>query len=276
MDKNKLLELRNILNQSVIISGMDSLGVPYTPDNYDQKSFLHFIKDQLLNLEIDIEVFDFHNMGRNKTWDFDDYFKKDYSKAELIDKHKRYFRVIEKNYRYPITNNFSDTYYIPKKGDENKYMKSSLVNSDKPIFIYSCGANDAAKLFGVEDLNILEMYKLIFEKINTFKQVALNIEENLISILQLNYNVNIYVLGGYTAFENKVVRQMLNPIYEAYNNEIKKICDKYPNIHFVNISNISNHIAKKDIHPTREGQIVMAESILDKIYESNKVLVKVR
>lgn len=56
------------MNKVFMIGALDCYGVPYTPDNLEQKSYLDLIAEKLGEL-CDIDYVNMHSIAFNKTWE---------------------------------------------------------------------------------------------------------------------------------------------------------------------------------------------------------------
>ncbi|MBQ2639880.1 MAG: hypothetical protein IJF92_03865 [Bacilli bacterium] len=66
-------------------------------------------------------------------------------------------------------------------------------------------------------------------------------------------------------FNKKITRDLLTPLYKKVNKQIEKEFINYDNVHFIDIINNINYVAKDDVHPNLEGQKYMKEKVLEKI-----------
>lgn len=75
----------------------------------------------------------------------------------------------------------------------------------------------------------------------------------------------MYVLGVYSMIDNKLLREIAQPLYKMYNNKTIEICNKYENVTYIDIFGAKNYIAPNDNHPTYEGQEYISKQIIKKL-----------
>lgn len=265
-------------NSSVyMVSGLDSLGVPYTLDNELHKSFVDLVADEFKKNGINIEYVNLHCLARNKTWELKKILDKDYTKEKYYKINKKLNKMVIDNsknkdsrFDHPINQEFINVYYENPTNPE-KRITTSLKEENNPIFLYSCGGMNFdyyAKMPSCDIRKILP--QVTIHLIDNIKKTKNDIEECIKFIARLNPNIEVYVLGVYSMVDNKFVRFIAEPLYNLYNTEIKKICLKYNNVHFVDVSGTKKYIAYHDNHPTYEGQKYMSKQIIKTMQKRNE------
>lgn len=71
-----------------MVSGLDSLGVPYTLDNKDSKAFIDLIVEIFRQEGIKIEYVNLCSLVKNKTWELIDILERDFTKEEYYRSNK--------------------------------------------------------------------------------------------------------------------------------------------------------------------------------------------
>lgn len=263
------------MEKITIIGGSDSYGVPYTPDNIEMKSHFHYVVEYLKEQGYDVSAIEFYNTAHNKTGDFDDYFLKNHSVAELKKRNRIFVGEYLKRTKFPATTSFTKKYYVVDEEDKKAHITTELQNSPAPIFIYSCGRLDALQSFGLDpSLNYKKLFKALIHPNKTLTEIAKDMKQNLITIKQYNPNTFIYVLGNYKVIGGRFLSKILPTFgfFNTFNKKVKEACEEintqYGNVHFVNIDKAKKHISKGDIHPNAIGQKVIGQEIIEKVKKS--------
>lgn len=257
-----------------MVSGLDSLGVPYTIDNNEIKSFVDLVADKFKEEGIRIDYVNLHSLAKNKTWELKQILDRNYSKSEYYKINKQLNKFVidrskEKNIRFnhPINPKFINIYY-EEITNPNKKITTSLISEKSPIFLYSCGGMNFDYYMKFPSCDFKQILpEIIMHTSENIKKTMDDIDDCIKYILNLNKNINIYVLGVYSMIENKTLRFFAQPLYALYNNKIKNICSKYNNVHYVDIFDTKKYVAHHDNHPTFEGQKYMAKQIIKSMQE---------
>jgi hypothetical protein len=264
MDKQE----KNSINKDItIIGGLDSIGVPYTPDNYDTKSFFDLIVEYLKEIGINVISANIFNPVRNRTFELQLLLKENHKVGTIKKKQIKYLAAYIKKTGVKYNPDIYKKYNVHDDNDEigiNELLRSS----SNPIFLYSCGPLDIPYHIGTNNpvnpkkwINILKIKKVIQRVIN-------GIEENIRYIQSINNNTEIYVLGTYNPSKVPIVEAYVN----FYNEQIQIMCAQNKNVHYVNIKEVRGHIASNDTHPNREGQEIIAKQVIQSINENNQYL----
>lgn len=252
-----------------MVAGLDSLGVPYTPDNIELKSYVDLVADEFKKHGINIDYVNLHSLARNKTWELKKILDTDYTKQEYYRISKRLNKlVIDKSktqkigFKFPSNPNFIDNYFIIDSNPD-KNITTSLKTEETPIFLYSCGGMNIDYYFKLYTGNIKQILpQVTINLLKNIKQTINDVSDCINYVATLNPNIEVYVLGTYTIIENKVLRFFANPFYAMYNNALIKICSKYDNVHYVDIFGAKKYIAPNDCHTTFEGQKYITKQII--------------
>lgn len=264
---------RDLKNKEVFMVGaLDSMGVPYTADNIELKSFVELTAEALEKQEINITYVNLCSLGRNKTWELEKIIERDYTVSEYIKQNQLASDFVisrkrqDEDWTFPTNPNFVTKYYqIPEYS--NLHITAALRETTTPIFLYSCGGMNIRSYFKIKTEMtpqvILDIAKeVLFNARKHIIQTKKDIDDCLTLISNLNPNMEIYVLGVYAMLDNQTLRNLVTPFVEWYNSELQKVLKKHPNAHYVDIRNVKDLVAVKDMHPTLEGQKYISGQIL--------------
>ena len=219
MEKEKLKRLTDYYkNDGLTIVGLnDSQGVN-TTSTILKKGLLEYLASSLKTEELDPTVINAFSLLLNKTEHIDYFLKGNLSLEEI--KLSRVYSVVaalEKvmtdvhlpkalgkvGYLYKVC-------AIPKKGDANIHITTSLKEAKEPIVIYSSGVNNLMREVGNNPFSISKDYKdrdkrpnynYTLDKVNdknTLDSVIAGIDENFYNLLSINARSDIFALGSYT------------------------------------------------------------------------------
>ncbi len=258
-----------------LIGALDSLGVPYTIDNIESKSFIDIVADYYRNQRLLVNCVNLCSLAKNKTWELIEILKKDYLKSQYYKINQKFSKKViddtskEGRFNHPVNPSFVNQYYNNIDYPDTK-ITTSFKMAHKPIFLYTCGGMnfDYYTKFPTRDIKQI-LPEFIFRLSKNLKQTMTDIEECLKFIINLNPNVEIYVLGVYPMVEQAYLRIFLQEFYKLYNNKIKEICNKFNNAKYIDIFNTQKFIAPKDNHPTYEGQKFISKQLI-KVIEPNR------
>lgn len=251
----------------MLILGMnESLGIPFYYHG-KRKTFHDHILEELRN-SIKSDYLNMFSMLFNKTWNIEQMIKHNLS-FEEIKKLKRYGNDLSRNNivtKIGIPYSLRETDKIEE--NDTKKIADTIKNSDKVIILYASGVNNV-----MNKINAC-FYDGIFNKKNKVKGLS-KLNDNLIDIVMkeiennfkmlfgLNRNTLIFVpsfsLELYTP--NFILKKSKNfsgmdivyDFVKKFNNELKKLCNKYDVFYIENqrkthlkkeILNIKNYIIK--------------------------------
>lgn len=256
-----------------IVGALDCFGVPHTPDNNVQKSYIDMLADDLSNNDIDINYVNMHSIGFNKTWELKSIIDKDYTKKEYYDLNLIQSKkaVAKKNiFPFPLHEKFLSEYY-KNPNNPNLKITSHLADAKNPLFIYSCGQMNFHQYSKIRTEDIKQIIPEFVLHTYTNLTKTLNDVKNMVDyLISINPTMKIYMFGVYPMFKSKIVRDILSPFYKYANTKIEELCNNYDNVFYIDVINNINHVAKNDVHPNFKGQCYMKEQVLKKILITNR------
>lgn len=256
-----------------VIGALDCFGVPHTPDNKIQKSYIDMLADDLTANSIYVNYVNMHSIAFNKTWQLRSIIDKDYTKKEYYDLNLAQSKkaVAKKNiFPFPLHEKFLSDYY---KNPSNPDLKitSHLANAINPIFIYSCGQMNFHQYSKMRTEDIKQIIpEILLHSLDNLDKTLNDVKSMVDYLISINPTIKIYMFGVYPMFENKVIRHVLSPFYEYANNKVAELCNNYDNIYYVDVMKNKNHVAKNDVHPDFQGQSYMKNQVLKKILITNR------
>lgn len=263
-----------------MVGALDSLGVPYTKDNEQVKSFIDLVADQFKQEGILINYVNLCNFARVETFDLQKILRRDYQKGQyykLVEQLNR--RVIETTdngrFDHPYNPQFLEQYYKHPEYPETK-ITTELKQQANPTFLYTCGGMNLDHYLKFPTQEKQQIIPELFRMKKHVRQTLLDIRNCLVSIQSLNPTMEIYMLGVYAMIEQKTLREIAQPIYQLYNNQLKQIANELPQVHYINIEGAKQYVAPQDNHPTFKGQCYMADQVLDKMEKNGIVFKKER
>ena len=254
-----------------MIGALDSLGVPYTADNIKMKSFIDIVADYFKDMGLKVNYVNLCSLAKNKTWELIDILDKDYTKEQYYKLNQRFSHVVTTNtsktarFNHPTNPNFVENYYNNIEYKETK-ITTELKSAVKPIFLYTCGGMNFDYYTKLPSCDIKKILpEIIFNLRKNLNQTITDIDNCIRYILNLNSNMKMYVLGVYPMIDKTLLREIAQPLYKIYNNRIRKICNKYNNVTYIDIFGAKDYIAPLDNHPTYEGQKYISDQVIKKL-----------
>ncbi len=256
-----------------MVGALDSLGVPYTADNKQMKSFIDMVADKYKEKGIKINYVNLCSLARNKTWELKEILDKDYTKEQYYKLNQNYSKMVTTNksknsrFNHPTNPDFVKVYYSNMDYADTK-ITTELKNAKNPIFLYTCGGMNFdyyTKCPSCDFRKIIPEFVLRAKK--HLNKTMEDIDDCVKYILSLNPSVKMYVLGVYPMIDNrlKLIRYIVSPLYKIYNKKIVDICNKYDNVIYIDIYGTQNYISPYDNHPTYEGQKYIAKQIVKRL-----------
>jgi hypothetical protein len=261
-----------------VVGALDSLGVPYTKDNNEMKSYIELTVDELKNNGINLTYFNMSSLGRNKTWELQEILARDYTIGEYNKWNKNASRFVidgkrkEESWPFPTNPEFIDNFYEITP-NPSIHITSKLSEVNAPIFLYSCGGMNIRKYLNInsemtgKDI-LLCAREVLLRCVKHIKQTKLDVDNTINQIRNLNPNMEIYVLGVYAMLDDQRLRDLVFPLVNLYNYELNKVIAPYDNVHYVDITEVKNMVAEKDMHPTLEGQKYISHQLIKVMDES--------
>lgn len=165
------------------------------------------------------------------------------------------------------------------ENDSYAHISDLIKECDKPIVIFSSGANDLMFLLnanpnsiGDEESNKYKYAQKLLKDPNTIDNIISNIECTLYKIVSINPNSRIFVLSLYTP--NSLESDLFKQAIEEYNNKLKGLCEKYGYC-YIDETEIADVYGKdNDFHIDVVGHKKLASLLIDEIannlYEDTK------
>lgn len=265
-------------NNVYLIGGVDSFGVPYTRDNKNNINHLKEVYSFLIEQGINLTLIDMYSMSKYNDTTYINY---------LLDQNINLYKIKENQIESIDLCRKSGIFQfiqLPKKTKQlyelnDSYKEQTLtdiIKNNEIIFIYSCGINDFLKNMNTnlaKLLNTKNMEKAFKDLENSIVLIINKINENIKKLIKLNNNIEIYVMGIYTPTRVKYIRNYVTVPINLYNIALKKLCEKYENVHFIDNSNLDKtNMAHVDWHPNYTGQRKMGENIIEEIKQKSKIL----
>lgn len=256
-----------------IVGALDCFGVPHTPDNIIQKSYIDMLSDQLMANGINVNYVNMHSIAFNKTWELKSLIDKDYTKKEYYELNLAQSKkaVAKKNiFPFPLHEKFLSDYY---KNPSNPDLKitSHLADVSNPIFVYSCGQMNFHQYSKMRTEDIKQIVpEILFHSFSNLDRTLNDIKDMINYLIAINPSIKIYMFGVYPMFESSTVRNILLPFYKYANSRVSELCNNYDNVFYVDVIENRNYVAPHDIHPNFQGQCYMKEQVLRKIIATNK------
>lgn len=251
-----------------MVAGLDSLGVPYTIDNTQSKSFVDLVVQEFRVNGINIEYVNLCSLARNKTWELKEILEKDYTKGQYYKINRKHSKLVVDSagnnirFNHPVNPNFITNYYDNVQNPDIK-ITTELKQSQNPIFLYTCGGMNFDYYTKMPSCDVRQIApELILHLNKNLKQTISDVEDCINFVTSLNEKMEVYVLGVYSMIEYSFLRFIAQPFYAIYNKKIKEICDKFPNVHYVDIFGTKRFVAYHDNHPTFEGQKYITKQII--------------
>lgn len=272
-------------NNACIFVMNDSQGINLNI-GFWEKSYPEYLYEQL-----GIEVIDLSSLKYNKTSHIDIFLQNNISLAE--------FKELNNESTYVSIRNFAIQNNIPTEElqniigylgekifhqqvndvDKNIYLSSQLEKCQRPIVIYSSGANDLMFLISAnpatikkynENGNLTRAYRYAVDKLNdpnTIREVIANIENNFKNIYSINPNALIVSLSIYVPnqFRNDEYQEFKDAIVE-YNLQLKNLCQQY-NVCYVDEEELGQIYNQKNFnfHINEVGQKKLSSILIDTI-----------
>ena len=252
-----------------VIGGCDSIGVPYSRDNKDNIGFFELLIKRL-EKDYAVENFNFFSMAKYNTSDYIYNVLTENCSLKLLKQRQiESLKICKNSGIFPFLE-------LPKKFlDHYKQIKSddkilTKLSDEKTIFIYSSGINDFLKC------NNLSLFKLLFPKgLKTVKnnldryieKSLTKLERNLELLNKINPKMKVYIIGCFIPTNLQYIRKSLSLVIIDYNEKIKKLLNSYPNITFIDNSNLfPGDFNNIDFHPNKKGHLKIYQNLINKMY----------
>lgn len=185
---------------------------------------------------------------------------------EIITDFRDFYMPYWKSWDLCITDTITGGVEIPKKFENNRSRYDEMFNNTPHYFDFNCGIQLQNK-FGTCDAFILEIYKLVYEKMN-----------NLIQDIENKYKTKVHIIGSWSEsdFEYDEILSNNRDLLEiqsryipmTYNgtvyNTIYEIMELYEGFDLYELfPELNNH------HPTIKFNKLLADNIIDYINNNN-------
>lgn len=257
----------------VLIGAADSIGVPYSKDNYDNKGFFEMIEQHLSSNYNVVTINCFHMSTNNDNRYINHIIS---NKTSLLDIKKSQNMMLKKcKYSgiYPyleMPKSFLNHYKINVE-DENIIVNECIKNNDT-IFIYSAFVNDLLKSRKLSLFKLLKpgRIKKELKEINV-DFVFGDLERNIKKLIDINNSIKIYIVGWFIPTKIKYIRKNLTEFIFNVNDSLRNISKKYSsNTIFINNDNLStDDFNNIDFHPNKKGHEKIYRNFID-VYERQK------
>ncbi len=157
-----------------------------------------------------------------------------------------------------------------EEDDSYAHISDLIKESDKPIIIFSSGANDLMFLLnanpnsiGDEESNKYKYAQKLLKDPNTIDSIILNIDCTLYKITSINPNSRIFVLSLYTpnSLESDIFKQAI----EEYNSKLKDLCEKCGYCYIDETELATVYGKDNDFHIDVVGHKKLASLLIDEI-----------
>ena len=138
--------------------------------------------------------------------------------------------------------------------------------------MYSCSANDLFYYYGtsLESLNAKHVIEIIKYADDGFDFLENNVKRNMDSITACNPKSQIFVMGLYMPSDNFWLNRLGSTFINKINKRLKRVCEQYENVYYVDVSSVSLCVLEGDFHPNQDGQKIIANKLAEAIYENLK------
>ncbi len=247
----------------VLIGASDSIGVPYTRDNYDHEGFYEMIEDYLAK-DYDVISFNCFHMSTYNDNEYINYLlNNNVSLFDIKNSQNQMLKKCKYSGFYPfleLPKSFLNYYKINNK--DKKMVVKDYIKNNETIFIYSAFVNDILKEKKLSLFKLLRPGRIRKElkNINIYN-ILIELEDNIGRLIDLNPNIKIFIVGLFVPTNIHYIRENLCEFILNVNKSLYDITKKYPNVIFVNNDNLTlkdfNNI---DFHPNKSGH--------EKIYQN--------
>lgn len=268
------------MSKVYLIGGVDSFGVPYTRDNKNNINHLEIVSKYLKDKGIENTMIDMYSMNTYNDTDYiNTILEQDMDLYQIKENQIESIDLCRKSgiFQYIQLPESTKKLYCLDSSLKNEIL-SDIIRDNDIIFVYSCGVNDFLKNMNTNLAKLLSPKNMdeAFENIEeTIAFVINKIEHNIQRLIELNKNIEIYVLGIYIPTRVGYIRSRVTFPIRLYNKILKEFCKKFPNVHFIDNSNLTKeNMAHVDWHPNYTGQKVIGENIISEINNESEIFTK--
>lgn len=249
-----------------LVGLLDSYGVPYSEEV--EYSFMDMLAEELASQDKIDSRLDLYNLYINKTWHLDGIFRNRVSINEMVDMKNFSLDFVRYKYKEKIKSSLS--YEYEESGENSVYDYVS--DLDNPVVLYSCSANDLFYYFGtsLESLNFQRGIELIKNLDGGLDFLERNVQNNINTIIECNPKSQIFVMSIYVPSDNFIVNRAGEFVIDKINRRLEKVCLKYDNVYYVDVSSVCFSVLEGDFHPNQDGQKIIANKLAEAISENLK------
>lgn len=267
LDEGVVIHLEDV--KSIDLVGLlDSYGVPYSAEV--DNSFMDLIESELNADNIKTTRLDLFNLYINKTWHVDGVLNNDVSINDMI-KFKN-FALDFVRHKYGEGRIKTSLSYESDAENGDVSIYDYIKPLDNPVVLYSCSANDLFYYYGtsLESLNAKRVIEIIKYADDGFDFLENNVKRNMDSIIACNPKSQIFVMGLYMPSDNFWLNRLGSTFINKINKRLRRVCDKYDNVYYVDVSSVSLCVLEGDFHPDQDGQKIIANKLSKSISENLK------
>lgn len=262
-----------------LIGGVDSFGVAYTRDNKEHIGHLDIVGRYLVDKGYEVNFLDMYSMSTYNDTDYiNEMLKDNLSIAQIRKNQRNSIDLCRESGIFQFIQLPKETKDLYKDDDKNNVGIRNFISSDDTMFVYSCGVNDFLKMMGTDLGKMIfpKNMKAAFSKIEeAISQVIKLIDGNFQKLLEINSDMEIYMMSIFIPTKYSYIRRIVTPPIELFNMALSELCSKYDNVHYVDNSNLTvDDMASVDWHPNVRGQVKMGNNIIHVIEEKSKVYQK--
>lgn len=258
----------------ILIGAADSIGVPYTKDNYNHQGFFEMIEKELYKEYNIISINCFHMSTNNDNKYINTLISNNISLLNIKNTQNQMLKKCKYSGIYPyleLPKKFLN-HYKPSDNDEKIVTKNYIKNNDT-IFIYSAFVNDLLKSKKLSLFKILRPGKIKKElrKIN-IDNILYDLEENIKKLITMNFRIKIFIIGLFIPTKIPYIRRNLKDFIFSVNTAFKKISEKYDNVILINNDNlIEEDFNNIDFHPNKKGHIKIYHNFMEEYKKKQKI-----
>ena len=297
INREKIERLKDFYKQQgqIVLIGLNDSQEVNVNSTFFRKGMLEYLADSLASEGLVPEIINASSLTMNKT-EHIDYFLRNNLSVEEIKLSQIYSAVsaLEKvmtdtglpKFLGQVGNAYR-LIYTPRKGDEEIHISTLLQEAQRPIVMYSSAVNNFMREIGSNPYAIIIDYKARHERVNydytlekiedprTLEIVMDGVRKNYNTILGINPNADIYILGAYIPKSLQIAEMEIfrNAIMD-YNRKMADLCRQY-GATFIDTEEVGKKYnnSKINLHISNAGHNALANHILEcmysNIFESN-------
>lgn len=263
-----------------LVGGVDSFGVAYTRDNKEHIGHLDVVRKYLEEEGYSVSFLDMYSMSTyNNTSYINDILDSNLSIYDIKTNQRNSIELCRQSGIFQFIQLPKSTVELYQASEDDRDVGvRDFISSDKTIFVYSCGVNDFLKMMGTDLGKMIfpKNMKAAFDRIEESVETVIGmIRSNLRQLVEINPDIEIYVMGIFTPTKYGYIRKLVGPPIELFNIALAELCNEYDCVHYIDNSNLAvSDMAAVDWHPNADGQRKMGENIIKKMKSQSKVYKK--